>query len=538
MSSSSAHLRSCPILDCSCDSNCWLRYPYVISCSGSLVEVHLVGSADALPAADAAPAADTAATPPLATRHLHTISLATYELHESAGGAPDGRGKNLVHGCDLRGDWLACGTTQGLVLAIALPPVVRKGGDDGAAAAAAAPTIHELAGHSKVVGFCRIGAPSVRRTKLYTTSLDKSVRLWSLADCSCLQVVKVGTPVLQLVLVADAAAAAAAGASNAAAADEPAERVIIGCADGTVRLWDPRCRKANKALSTLKFAHKEYVGELRLSSDGSRLLSCSRDGALQLWRRDEKHGYLPDATAVLSTHDLGSLYWRVELLSCGLLGISKSGGLELWRWGARAALVLAADSFSSPMLPSPADSYLMEQAPAEQSLQEQAPAGLAAAAESAEAGGGGGDDGADAAAAAVAPPVLLVAFVGLQRGHVAGAATDVTGTKSRGAITLHSMRCALPSPAAAAPTAAAPFAREPKAEDGTGDGDGAAPPPPPPPANWSRWCEVAAEEGVAPDEALQTRLRMMESVASKAGRELAESSVRAYMKRCAVREID
>ena len=86
-----------------------------------------------------------------------------------------------------------------------------------------------------------------------------------------LQTVKVGTPVIALEIIPDAAAAEA--------------QLLLGGGDGTVRLWTPACRKASKALATLKYIHDEYAGILRLSPDGGRLLSYSRSGQLQLWRR-------------------------------------------------------------------------------------------------------------------------------------------------------------------------------------------------------------------------------------------------------------
>ena len=123
----------------------------------------------------------------------------------------------------------------------------------------------ELSGHSRVVGFLRLGDGARR---LYSSSLDKSVRLWSLPDGACLQTVKAGTPVLQIALLpADASSDGSDGAVT--------QRVLMGCGDGLVRLWDPSCKKANRALTTLRFAHKEYVGELRLASDATRTQSIS-----------------------------------------------------------------------------------------------------------------------------------------------------------------------------------------------------------------------------------------------------------------------
>ena len=236
-------LTSHPVVELPEHANIWLRYPFLVTCSGTALELHAVHVDDKPP------------------RCLSSISLAAYDKSEHlVGGGNTGRGSNVVHGCDFCSDVLACGTVTGLVLVIQL---------QGASAAATPPAappppppILELAGHSKVVGFLRLGAGA---TRLFTSSLDKSVRLWSLPDGACLQMVKAGTPVLQLVLLPTP--------STKEKREEEAGRAVLGCEDGTVRLWDPRCRKANKALTPLKFTHKDYVGELRLAGDGPRTLS-------------------------------------------------------------------------------------------------------------------------------------------------------------------------------------------------------------------------------------------------------------------------
>ena len=105
----------------------------------------------------------------------------------------------------------------------------------------------------------RISA-AIERVHLETPSVIRTN-----SSAAALQMVKAGTPVLQLVLLPTP--------STKEKREEEAGRAVLGCADGTVRLWDPRCRKANKALTPLKFTHKDYVGELRLAGDGPRTLS-------------------------------------------------------------------------------------------------------------------------------------------------------------------------------------------------------------------------------------------------------------------------
>ena len=104
---------------------------------------------------------------------------------------------------------------------------------------------------------------------------------------------------------------------------------------------------------------------------------------------------------------------------------------------------------------------------------------------------------------------MLLVFVGLRQPASAGSAAEDASTKE---LELHIVRGPLES-APAASAASAPTA------------------PVVLPVGWARWCEVAVEEGVTLDEPLQQRLTMMEGVAAKAGRELAEASVRSFLRR-------
>ena len=107
-------------------------------------------------------------------------------------------------------------------------------------------------------------------------------------------------------------------------------------------------------------------------------------------------------------------------------------------------------------------------------------------------GGGGGSSNGGAGAE------LL--YVGMASG-AAGAAPTVG---------LYSVRLAAEAPPAAAPDAAVS----------------------------ERWCGVAAEEGVVLDAEVREKLRRMESVAAKAGVELAEASVRSFLRRCVITDVD
>lgn len=440
------------------------------------------------------------------------MSLAQYELVEAA--ARGGRSANVVHGCDMRDGRLACGTATGTILVLEIPPSRSEqsnppaSGAGGASAGEAAldisdgpaaAAIIELRGHAKVCSFLSLSAGALR---LFTASLDKSVRLWSLPDGACLQTIKAGTPVLQLALLP---------------ADAPAgtERVLLGCGDGTVRNWDPSCKKEKKALTTLRFVHREYVGELRTTSDGDRLLSCSRDGALQLWKRDAKAGFVPEPEAKPAA-ELAD-YWRVNLLPHGLVGINTRGGVHLWRKGASAPAVLVEDGLSSTLLDSPADSVAWN---------DEAEAMRAAATPAITTAAGANTTTADATAEtttdAVSPkPPMLIAFLGMRL------AAGGSGGRNGGGTTLelHVLRCKVP--AADAGSDAPPSA--PSVDQGGGASGSAAASAA---GGWERWHSVADDEGVTIDAALQKRLSLMEEVAHKAGRQLEESTVRAFIRKC------
>ena len=530
------------------DANVWLRDTYVVTCAGAALEVHLLeqdgGGHDVV-------------------RQMLSLSLKAYESRDhEAGRAKTGRVSNVVHGCDVRSKWLACGTASGLVLAFDLraepPPVVK------------------LSGHTSVTGFVRLTA-LCDSPRVVSSSFDKSARLWSLPDGACLQVVKVGTPVLQLVVLP---------AESAAEADSP--RVAMGCGDGTVRVWHSSSRKAGKALITLRFAHKMYVGELRLAPDGSRMLSVSRDGELQLWRADDKVGFVPDPEA-MPKRDV-SAYWRLELLKSGLVGISARGSIHFWAWGASDPIELQPEGESPALLESPSDTHGEEPATALEGrdavsgeepatalvgrdavsgAEAAAPADAAAPAPGEAAGASSAPEPFTAtsgnapftaasgnapftassghapftaassnaplalpAAVPQAPAPVRLVFVGMRTTGASGA-TDASSKAKE--LVVHFFRGLLEGPTVGMPPTSTPTST--LAKD--------APPDLPPNAasaasaetvpglvaRLARWCQLAAAEGIEADEVLQQRLCMMESVAAKAGRELGEASVRAFIKR-------
>lgn len=476
-------LRSATVATLPDSSNVWMCYPHIVTCSGAKLEVHMVDCKGA----------------PLAPQRLHSISLKQYDVKDQlATPGTGGRGSNVIHGSDFHNGWLACGTASGLVLVLDLRNTTR------ASTSGSLPPTKELAGHSKVVGFLRLSRDA---TRLFTSSLDKSVRLWSLPDGACLQSVKAGTPVLQLTLLPSSAGSTA---------DE--QRVVMGCGDGTVRVWDPNVKKATKALSTLRYTHNEYVGEIRLAVDGSRLLTCARDGGLQLWRRDEKHGFIPEPEA-MPPCDVAA-YWRVELLPSGLVGISKFGGVQLWPWGSRTHIDVVGECLSSALIETEAAQSYSTLEP---------PVVVEGAGRAAD-----GDDG--------EPPLLLV-FIGMRQ--VASGATDVSGSSRQGELELHELRCAVPSSTADAPPPLTSPGSVAAVESGGGRrgaptmaGTGAGAAPAVGYVGWERWRSVASEEGVEIDAMVQQKLGMMETVAASAGRELGEATVRAFLKKCVVKDLD
>ena len=500
------------------DANVWLRYPHVVTCAGSRLQVFVV-QADGTTACS------------------HSVSLKEWEPRDKK--ASSGRGSNLVHGCDMSDGWLVCGMASGVTLAMDL-----RGG-------APEPSTIKLEGHTNVVACVRLAAGAVR---LVTSSFDKSARLWSLPGGETLQVVKTGTPALQLALLP-------LPATSAVAAESAPLRVLMGCGDGTVRLWDSSARKASRSLRTLRFAHQLYVGELRLAADGSWLLSCSRDGELQLWTYDGQGGYSPEPD-VLPRAVLGAS-WRLEVLADGVLALSARGAVDWWPWGAQDPQSVRSAQPRSAMLETPADTHV--------TVLEMLKAPPTASAAAGGADGGAAADGSttaavteatehsadhdrstdrstDSAAAPLPPhteadrrPRVLVALMGLRRLASAGSATDDTSVHE---LEVHAFEATLGETSA---PASAPARRETSASTGLAPagapagvgqvaapnclGTPVAPPEAPPPAGWARWCELAGEEGVAMDEALRQRLSMMEGVAAKAGRELTEASVRAFLRR-------
>jgi len=287
----------------------------------------------------------------------------------------------------------------------------------------------------------------------------------------------------------------------------------MGCHDGTVRVWEPGCRKASKALRTLRFQHDSYVGSLQLNVDGTRLLTCGRSGQLQLWRRHDREKWAPHpeelprtAAGAVAPGVAGA--WRLDLISRGLLAVTAAGGVDFWAWGARAAVRLRPDALASQLLDQPAESFVHEEEgrAVDDRVVHVPPGGEAA------------PPGGEAAARAT----LVIA--GLRRGGASGEA-------GAAAFCLELHRCVglplpplppLPPIGGGAPPA--PSGDGAAAAAGGSEAVLVA-------AEWEAWRGLAIEEGVPPDDELRQQLLKMTRVAEATGRPLSDETVRNFLRR-------
>ena len=349
------------------------------------------------------------------------------------------------------------------------------------------------------------GAALVAKPDPRPSPKPEQVRQWSLRQGACLQVVKAGTAVLSIALLPPPPPAGTA----AAGAPPPAgPQLLMGCHDGTVRLWEVGCRKASKALATLRYQHDSYVGSLQLSADGTRLLTCGRSGQLQLWRRHEREKEkfvaapeLLPRTAAGEVAPAVACAWRLDLLSRGLLAVSAAGGVDLWPWGARAPLRLRPDALACQLLDQPAESFVAESCAAPPCVAE-----------------GDAPQGGEAAARAT------LVFAGLRRGGAGGEAGGA-------AFCLELHRCVgLPLPSTPNGDAAAGGGDAARQGEGGGGGEAAV-------AAWeweacmAAWHGLAIEMGVTPDDELRQQLLKMTRVAEATGQPLGGETVRNFLRR-------
>ncbi|KZV74065.1 WD40 repeat-like protein, partial [Peniophora sp. CONT] len=136
-------------------------------------------------------------------------------------------------------------------------------------------------GEMKLLGTCKghkRGVWSVRFAKaervLASGGGDRTVRIWSLDDYSCLRVLEGhSNSVLRVEWLG----------SPSSGAEGPAQikgnRIASAGADGLVKLWDAR---GEECLSTLD-GHEDKVWALASTRDGGQLVSGGADGVMNLW---------------------------------------------------------------------------------------------------------------------------------------------------------------------------------------------------------------------------------------------------------------
>ncbi len=429
----------------------WLRWPALVVCERENLRLYV--------------ASDDAGD----LRQCAAVSLGRYQ---PALQLSSGRGAQVVQCVDFRRDCLACGTSAGALLAFSL--------DAASLDIASAPL--EMAGHSKVVTSVSASADG---RHLFSASMDRTLRIWTLPCGSPLRTLKIGTPIVAMALCPPppGAAPAAAALDSPDAAPAP-QQLLVGCADGTVRLWDAECAKPSRAARALRSAHAQYVGVIRVAAEYA--LSSSRDGELQLWRRDAREGYAPWAEGMPRAADLAAC-WLLDLLPDGIVAVGAAGTVKLWPWSSASPVLLRDQPHASRYLDAPCESRC--------------------------------DAHADGSAA--------IAFVGV-RAHVS-ASTAGTATEPRGGAALIEL-CRMPrtsgpmSTRYAGSSAAHPAAHSRAGPAAAAGADTAE-------VLLHRWAEMAAEEGVQVDSTLQEQLERMQGIASAAGRELSEASVRAFLRR-------
>ncbi|KAF3785334.1 putative WD repeat-containing protein [Nymphaea thermarum] len=158
-----------------------------------------------------------------------------------------------------------------------------------------------------------ISAIAISGGLLYSTSWDRTLKVWSLSDFRCLESVRAHD---------DAINALAVSADGT---------VYTGSADASIKVWT-RSTGANSQhslVATLEM-HRSGVNALALSSDGSVLYSGSSDQSVLVWEKEGDAGGMA-VTSTLRGHRQAVLCVAnaLELLASG----SADKTIRIWRRG-------------------------------------------------------------------------------------------------------------------------------------------------------------------------------------------------------------
>ncbi|XP_031479026.1 protein JINGUBANG-like [Nymphaea colorata] len=173
--------------------------------------------------------------------------------------------------------------------------------------------LRQAAAIPTMTNFDVISAIAIRGGLLYSTSWDRTLKVWRLSDFRCLESVRAHD---------DAISALAVSADGTA---------YTGSADVTIKVWT-RSTGANSQhslVATLEM-HRPAVNALALSSDGSVLYSGSSDRSVLVWEKEGGAGRMA-VTSTLRGHSQAVLCVAnaLELLASG----SADDTIRIWRRG-------------------------------------------------------------------------------------------------------------------------------------------------------------------------------------------------------------
>ena len=186
------------------------------------------------------------------------------------------------------GKWAALGDTSGKIKLLDL---------------AAGKEARQWDAHTSAVSGLRFSADGA---KLVSTSQDKAIRLWNVADGAAIGKIDTPAPINAVVLIAGDGQVATAHADNlirlwplpsnpngeapaplkelkshsgpVTSLDFAANQLVSGSTDGTARIWN-----LDNGQSTKTFSHGAGVNGVALRADGQRLVSAGANNSAKLW---------------------------------------------------------------------------------------------------------------------------------------------------------------------------------------------------------------------------------------------------------------